>query len=99
LYYFDPESGEFIPVPDGDAAMSPVNRTNPDLTDSNGHFGWDVIAGFYKVRAEKPGCIGAFTPLELFVETDILALPQQFTDLDLRLDCGDSVIYLPVIKR
>jgi hypothetical protein len=36
--------------------MSPGNRKNPDTTDPRGHFGWDVIAGYYFVRAAKTGC-------------------------------------------
>ena len=53
LYRSDQPGGPFTQVPNGDAIMSPGNRTNPDLTDGGGHFGWDVIAGYYKVRAQK----------------------------------------------
>ena len=52
----DSDAGPFEAVPNGSALMSPANRVNPDVTDSAGHYGWDVIAGFYKVRAEKSGC-------------------------------------------
>lgn len=56
LLQSDSATGPFAVVPDGSAAMSPMNRKNPDVTDSGGRFGWDVIAGYYKVRAEKSGC-------------------------------------------
>ena len=42
-------------VPDGSAIMAPTNRANPDTTDSAGHFGWDVITGYYRVRASHAG--------------------------------------------
>ncbi|MDX6400038.1 MAG: large repetitive protein, partial [Gaiellaceae bacterium] len=55
LFRADDATGPYTAVPNESAIMSPSNRTNPDATDANGHFGWDVIAGFYKVRAEKAG--------------------------------------------
>jgi probable HAF family extracellular repeat protein len=76
----DSASGPFTPVPDGSALMSPANRANPDATDAAGHFGWDVVAGFYKVRAEKAGCLAP-------VESAVLQIPPPVTNLDLRLDC------------
>jgi hypothetical protein len=86
LYRSDSEAGPFLPVPSGSAVMSPMNRNDPDVTDAQGHFGWDVISGFYKVRAQAAGCTspggGAF------VETDVLTIPPAITDLDLRLDCA-----------
>lgn len=69
--------------------MAPANRTNPDLTDVNGHFGWDVIAGFYKVRAEKAGCTDPNNSQVTFVETQVYEIPPPVTDIDLRLDCGE----------
>jgi hypothetical protein len=57
LYAYDAETGSFLPVPDGDAIMAPINRANPDTTDEAGHFGWDLSAGIYKIRAEKAGCV------------------------------------------
>ncbi len=88
LYRSDSSGGPFAVVPDGDALMSPANRTNPDATDADGHFGWDVIAGFYKVRAEKDGCVSPDDPGQAYVETVVLEIPPPVTDLDLRLDCG-----------
>jgi hypothetical protein len=102
LYYFDGTVGDFAVVPDQDAVMSPANRTNPDLTDEEGYFGWDVLAGLYKVRAEKAGCMSPNNPQLPYVESEILVVPPPVTDLDLRLDCpgaaGSGHIYLPVIN-
>jgi hypothetical protein len=83
----DTENGEFTVVPDGSPIMSPTNRRNPDRTDVDGHFGWDTIAGFYKVRAERDGCTAPGDPSETFVETSALNVPPEWTQLDLRLDC------------
>ena len=88
LYRSDSPSGPFEVVPTGSFVMSPANRRNPDLTDETGHFGWDVIAGYYKVRAEKEGCTSASGAA--FVESAVLTIPPPVTDLDLRLDCPDE---------
>ncbi|MBI2912577.1 MAG: carboxypeptidase regulatory-like domain-containing protein [Chloroflexi bacterium] len=90
LFRSDIEAGPFTIVPNGSAIMSPSNRTNPDLTDADGHFGWDVIAGFYKVRAEKAGCVSPNDPGQAYVETDVLVIPPPVTDLALVLDCGGA---------
>ena len=81
----DTAMGPFDIVPDGSAVMSPGNRHNPDMTDADGHFGWDVLAGFYKVRAENAGCNG-------MVETGVLQIPPPVTDLVLTLDCPTELI-------
>ena len=99
LYSFDPQTGAFVAVPDGDAIMSPVNRSNSDFTQSDGSFGWDTVAGFYKIRAEQAGCVAPFAPEQTFVETDILSTPSDLAGLDLRLDCGESMIFLPFIQH
>ena len=82
----DAAGGPFSVVPDGSAVMSPSNRRNPDASEGDGHFGWDVIAGFYKVRAEKAGCHapGAGDPT---VETAVMTIPPPVTNLDIRLQC------------
>ena len=88
LYRSDSSAGPFVQVPDGSAIMSPVNRVNPDLTDAIGRFGWDVIAGYYKVRAEKAGCVSPTVPGQAYVETGVLTIPPPVTGLDLRLSCA-----------
>jgi hypothetical protein len=87
LFRSDSSSGPFEQVADGSGIMSPSNRTNPDTTDADGHFGWDVIAGFYIVRAEAEGCVSPTDRTQPFVETAVLEIPPPVTDLDLRLNC------------
>jgi cysteine-rich repeat protein len=74
----DTPLGPFVAVPDGSAIMSPKNRTNPDTSDGAGHFGWDVMAGYYQVRAERGTCV---------VESSVLQIPPAVTDLDLVFQC------------
>ncbi|WP_319463890.1 nidogen-like domain-containing protein [Micromonospora sp. RTP1Z1] len=87
LYRSDTSTGSFEQVTAGSAVMSPSNRQNPDMTDAQGHFGWDVIVGYYKVRAQRDGCTGPDGAA--YVETAVLTVPPPVTDLDLRLDCPD----------
>ena len=75
----------------GSAVMSPMNRVNPDLSEADGHFGWDVIAGFYKVRVEKSGCHAPALPGQAIVETGVMTIPPPVTNLDLRLECTAAV--------
>lgn len=87
LYRADLFAGPFQIVPNDSAIMSPANRHNPDLTDAAGHFGWDVIAGYYKVRAQKAGCYSAANSALLYAESAVLTIPPAVFDLDLRLNC------------
>jgi hypothetical protein len=75
-------AGPFVPVPDGSAIMSIQNRRNPDVTDSYGAYGWDVLAGFYEVRAEKAGCDPATSA--------VLDVPPAVVDLVLPLHCDHT---------
>ncbi len=82
----DTAAGPFSLVPDGSDLMSPANRNNPVTTGSSGHFGWDVVAGFYRVEASKPGCLavdGTDT-----VRSKILTIPPAVTGLELVLVCN-----------
>jgi HYR domain-containing protein len=89
LYRSELPDGPFTPLPDGDDTMSPANRANPSFTDARGHFGWDVMAGYYVVRAEKEGCRAPGLPEQPYVETDVLPVPPEWLDLALVLDCTD----------
>jgi hypothetical protein len=86
----DSASGPFAAVPDGSLVMSPENRVNPDTTEGDGRFAWDVVAGYYKVRAERPGCFAPGNPTQTFVETDVLTIPPPVTGLELVLECEDE---------
>ena len=83
----DTEVGPFDVVPDGSDTMSPENRTNPDLTDATGYFGWLTVPGYYKVRAEKAGCRAPGDVGTSFVETPPLPVPPEQVGLELVLDC------------
>ena len=80
--------GPFVAVEDGSAVMALSNRNNPATTDANGHFGWDVIPGFYKVRAQKEGCHAPGDASTASVETAVLTIPPPVTDLVLTLECA-----------
>lgn len=100
LYRSDLASGPFDVVPSGSVVMSPANRVNPMPTDTAGLFGWDVIAGYYKIRAEKSGCVAANDHVQPYAQTDVLTIPPPVTDLRLVLYCGEmsfSPIYLPIV--
>ena len=82
--------------------MSPSNRNNPDTTDAEGLFGWDVLAGFYRVRAEKSGCVAADNHSQSYAQTDLLTIPPAVTNLRLVLFCGEKplvYVYLPLVRR
>jgi hypothetical protein len=99
LYSADTPAGPFSLVPNGSAVMSPSNRTNPMTSDSNGTFGWDVIAGYYKVRAEKAGCTVPGGS-QIYNETGVLTIPPPVTDLRVVLFCGEKLkVFLPLIRR
>jgi hypothetical protein len=91
LYRSDAIAGPFSAVPDGSAIMSAANRRNPDTTDVNGHFGWNTIAGYYRVRASFGGCVAPADPRLSYVESAILTIPPPVVDLDLRLNCTGVV--------
>ena len=90
LYRANSPNGPFDQVTDP-TIMSAGNRNNPDVTDSTGHFGWDVIAGFYRVRAHMVGCVSAANHAVPFAETATMPVPPPVFDIDLRLYCGESV--------
>jgi Nidogen-like/Carboxypeptidase regulatory-like domain len=77
------DANTFVQVPNGSAIMSPGNRNNPDTTDSTGHFGWDVVPGFYFVRASKTGCTTVNSAVLHIVNDPV-------TNLVLTLSCTGS---------
>lgn len=100
LYRSDIDSGPFDLIASGSGVMSPANRVNPMQTDNVGYFGWDVIAGYYKVRAEKSGCVAANNRTQSYVQTEVLIIPPPVTDLRLVLFCGEQRhLFLPLVHR
>ena len=85
-------AGPFVAVVNGDEAiMDPaINVANPDLTNIYGYYRWDVVPGFYRVRAQKAGCGPAVQSAVLQV-VDIA-----ITDVDLTLGCPEPTTPPPV---
>jgi Nidogen-like/Carboxypeptidase regulatory-like domain len=73
----DSEGGTFVAVPDGSAILSPSNRNNPSLTDSDGRFSWDVAPGWYEVRVALAG--------STTVTTNAMEVPPERTELVLTI--------------
>jgi hypothetical protein len=76
----DTATGPFAPLPNGSPEMSASNRRNPDFTDLNGHFGWDVSPGYYRVAVSRKGCRGTML-------SPSSPVPPPVTNLSLMLDC------------
>lgn len=70
--------GPFAPAPPDIAVVHPA--INPQRTDRHGHFGWDVLPGFYMVTASRSGCRGA-------ASVGPLTVPPPVFNLVLRLKC------------
>ncbi len=99
LFRSDSSAGPFLPVENGSDVMSPANRNNPSQTDNQGLFGWDVVTGFYKVRAAAEGCVSPLNVEQDFVETEVLPIPPPVTDLQLTLDCGEPPLNACDVNR
>jgi hypothetical protein len=83
----DDPAGPFVAVDDGSAVMSPGNRQNPTVTVADGLFGWDVVSGYYEVRAEKAGCTDPGNPAVDYVTSSVLTVPPAVVGVQLRLKC------------
>ncbi len=88
----DSPDGPFDVIADGSTLMSASNRVNPWVTGTDGEFGWDVVPGFYKVRAQKQGCTDPVDGAKSSVETGVLPVAPAWLDLDLRLSCPSGPI-------
>lgn len=83
LYKGPSLTGPWTAVPSGDTAiMSPSNTANPSLTGSVGQYGWDVVAGDYRLKATAPGCTADTSP-------GLPVAPPQ-TGITLTLTCKDG---------
>ncbi|MEX2394498.1 MAG: carboxypeptidase-like regulatory domain-containing protein, partial [Actinomycetota bacterium] len=87
LYRSDSGEGPFSVVPDGSVIMSPSNRTNPDTTDTAGHFAWDVVTGYYYVTASATDCHRPGDAAEPEVRSQTYEIPPPVTDIVLALHC------------
>ncbi|MCE0537715.1 PKD domain-containing protein [Kineosporia rhizophila] len=98
LYRSENYDGPFTVVPDGSRIMSPANRRNPSLTNENGYFGWDVVAGYYQVRAQHAGCVSADDPSLPYALSYTMTIPPPVTDLWLVLDCANGSPLAPDLE-
>jgi hypothetical protein len=84
-------SGPFTAVEAGSAIMSPGNRANPSVTGGDGSFGWDVLTGYYVIRAEKTGCTDPQNAALDHVESSVLTIPPPVANLVLTLHCSSPL--------
>lgn len=82
------ERGTFTPIPAGSAEMSPGNRINPAVNPEGGIFSWDVVPGFYEIRATAPGCVSATNHSQNAASTGVMQIPPPANGLVLTLYCG-----------
>jgi hypothetical protein len=82
--------GHFTRVANGSAVMSPGNRHNPDRTDPAGHFGWDVVSGYYRVQASHEGCTDPRNRHRRSVITRAYRVPPPVDNIVLKLRCPDA---------
>jgi hypothetical protein len=80
--------------------MSLSNRTNPDLSNALGEYGWDVAPGYYRLRATAPGysCNATkpphgFTCVGDAVQSGVFPIPPAVTDLPLPLHSNDDIFF------
>ncbi|TVZ39163.1 endo-1,4-beta-D-glucanase Y [Alteromonadaceae bacterium 2753L.S.0a.02] len=82
------ENSALIQLPPDSTQMAPYNRSNPDYTSTTGNFGWDVAPQhWYKVVASYPGCVNPDDHDVFEVETPLMFVGPEITDLDMRLYC------------
>jgi predicted outer membrane repeat protein len=93
LYSAPSPDGPFTVVPNGDPSMSPANQTNPDTSAADGSFGWDVVPGYYQIRAARAGCTSPTDPMQPYVETAVLTVPPPADNLVLTLACSGTMFY------
>jgi hypothetical protein len=74
-----PTTDNFLPP----ASADHIPSTNPQTSVSDGAYGWVVVPGTYKVRAEKIGYITQ--------ESAAVSIPPAVTDLDIALVCDTDL--------
>jgi hypothetical protein len=79
-----------------DALLTPAQidpAVNPQVSDEQGHFGWNVVAGCWYVVVGAPGHASKVSPL--------VGVPPEVTDLNIALEPFDlpNKVYLPVVVK
>lgn len=85
LYRADSSDGDMRQVLNGAPLLSPGNRINPMLTDYAGRYGWDVMGGYYRVKAEAFQCTGSDGTTGTW--SNVLPVPPEQLDVTLELQC------------
>jgi hypothetical protein len=88
ILHSDTERGTYLPVPSGDLLLAPHTPDNPELTEIDGRFRWDVAPGWYRVKAEKNGCVDLERRAQSFALSPPLQIPPPELAVQLTLYCG-----------
>lgn len=94
----DDKDGPYAVVPDGSSIMSPGNRSNPSITGTDGRFQWDVVAGWYVVRAYADGCTNPTNAKVPFAETQPLEVPPPRFGLVIKMRCSNKAAKIKNLK-
>ncbi|WP_169734138.1 IPT/TIG domain-containing protein [Hamadaea tsunoensis] len=90
------QTGPFTAVPAGDPGIQP--GTNPQTTAADGVFHWDVLSGFYEIRAAAPGCTDPADPANASVTIGPFAVPPPRVGLSIVLACaGEPPAAVPAV--
>ncbi len=73
------------PLAPGSPLMDP--SVNPQTTDANGTFGWDLAGGRYQITAQKAGCSAPGDPARPAVTSPVLRGLPPAAGLVLTLSC------------
>ncbi len=85
LLHSDGKLGPFTAPPSGNPIMDP--SVNPETSDANGAFDWEVFAGYYQVAAQKAGCTRPGHLDQASVSTSTFAVPPPKVGIVLTLSC------------
>jgi hypothetical protein len=85
LWHASKASGKFKAVPNGSTIMSAANRRNPDHTTALGQFGWDTLAGYYRVTARHRGCTAGRH--QTTAQTRVYKVPPPVSGIVIKLTC------------
>ncbi|MBU6201680.1 MAG: hypothetical protein KJS90_06745 [Acidobacteria bacterium] len=94
----DDKDGPYAVVPDGSSIMSPGNRSNPSITGADGRFQWDVVAGWYVVRAYADGCTNPANAKVPFAETQPQQVPPPRFGLVIKMKCSNKAARIKNLK-
>lgn len=90
------KAGPFTAPSSGSPIMDP--SVNPETSDANGVFHWDVYAGWYRVTAQKAGCNKPGNVGQPAVSTPVFRVPPPKVGIVLTLSCpGEAPPPVPVV--